>query len=87
LANNAPLDGIFLSKDHFSREVEELVLESGLSLLEAIVTKMDEKGLEYERAKKFLTASLVERLELETREFNLLKKDPSLEKKTTISFD
>lgn len=74
LASNTSIEEIFLTKEKFSKEVEDFVVKTNSTYLEAIVFKMEEKGIEYERAKKFLTPSVVEKLEVEAADANLVKR-------------
>jgi hypothetical protein len=42
--------------------------------MEAILFKMSEKNLEFEVVKKYLTTSIIEKLELEAQEIKMVKK-------------
>ena len=75
-------DVVFLNKEKFSKEVEDFVVSHQTTVLEAIVHKITEKGMEFEMAKKYLTHSLVEKLEVEAQEMKLVKKTE--QKKNTL---
>lgn len=56
----------------FSREVEEYAVEQEVSYLEALATKMDEKGIEYKKVTAYLSKSLFEKIQREAEERNIL---------------
>ncbi len=50
------------------------MISHNTSVMEAILKKMEEKNLEYEVVKKYLSSSLVEKLESEAQEMKMVKK-------------
>jgi predicted DsbA family dithiol-disulfide isomerase len=71
---------VFLTKKTFSRMVENLVRESNnVSYMDAIIHICEKNGIELEDIKKFLTASLVGRLEAEARGLNYLPRVNTLD--------
>ena len=68
------IDEIFLSKDKFSREIENFVMKNNCGYLEAITHMIIEKNIEFEKAGKYLTSTIIEKLEVEAQEINLVKK-------------
>lgn len=65
----------FITKEKFSKEVEEFIVSHSTGIMEAILHKMSEKNLEFEAVKKYLTPNLLEKLELEAQEANMVKRD------------
>jgi len=64
----------FISKDSFAEEIEDMVLDTKMSYIEAIVEYCEEKGIEVESVSKLISKPLKEKLKYEATELNYLKK-------------
>ena len=64
----------FISKDKFAEEIENLVLNTSMSYIEAIVEYCEERGIEVESVSKLISKPLKEKLKYEATELNYLKK-------------
>ena len=67
-----------MTKDQFSREVEELVIEAQLPYMDAIIICADLKGIEMESAAKLCSKNIKERLEIEAQELHFIPKPEQL---------
>jgi len=63
-----------VTKEEFSRKVEELVKDKNLSYMESIISLFEEYSFDFNLAPKLLTQPLLEKLEHEARELNFLPK-------------
>ena len=66
------------SRDQFSKEVEELVKETKMPYMDAIIVCAGKKGLEMEAAAKLCSKNIKERLEIEAQELHFLPKPEQL---------
>ena len=62
------------SKSSFSKKIEQYVLKSGNSYIDAILKYCEDNSLEPESAAKFLTKPLKEKLMVEGQNNNILPK-------------
>jgi hypothetical protein len=62
-----------ITKESFTKEILNLVLEKNISFIEAVVLYAEKNNLEMETVSKFIDKSLKERIEFEARELKLLK--------------
>jgi len=69
----------FMNRKRFSKMVEMTVRRSGLSYIDTIVHLCEENKMEVEDVKKYLTPSIVERLESEAMSLNFLEKQNTLD--------
>lgn len=67
-----------ISKEIFSKEVEEFRLKTKCAILQAIIEVAEKKGLEIETLNRLLTAELKDKLKAEAEELNLLEKTAKL---------
>ena len=67
-----------MSKNQFSKEVEELVKEAQLPYMDAIIVCADKKGIEMETAARLCSKNIKERLEIEAQELHFLPKPEQL---------
>ena len=64
----------FLCQGKFSQDIEQLVLNSELNYIEAIVSYCEENNIELDSVSKLISKPLKEKLKSEAMEFNFLKK-------------
>ena len=62
----------------FSKKVEDRVIKTGLSYMEAINTLCEEMQIEQELAAKYLSQPIIEKIKVEAQKVNLLPRDPQL---------
>jgi len=63
------------TKEEFSKKVEFLVKRRKGTYLEAIIDLQEEYGIDYSLVAKLLSQPLLEKLELEGKNLNLIKKN------------
>ena len=64
----------FLCQGKFSQDIENLVLNSELNYIEAIVSYCEENNIELDSVSKLISKPLKEKLKSEAMELNFLKK-------------
>lgn len=64
-----------ISKEEFSKKVEQLVKKRKGTYLEAVVDLQEEHGMDFSLVAKLLSQPLLEKLELEGKNLNLIKKN------------
>ena len=64
----------FLCQGKFSQDIEQLVLNSELNYIEAIVSYCEENNIELDSVSKLISKPLKEKLKSEAMELNFLKK-------------
>ena len=62
------------SKSSFSKKIEQYVLNSGISYMDAILKYCDDNTMEPESVAKYLTKPLKEKIMVEGQNINLLPK-------------
>ena len=62
------------AKEKFSLKVIERVKSTNLSFMECVLELSDEMGLDPSAAGKLLTKPLVEKIEMEAKDLNFIKK-------------
>jgi len=67
------------AKEKFSNKVLDLVQKTNLSFMQCVLEAADMMGIEANTAGKLLTKPIIEKIEIEAKKLNLLKK---LKKKT-----
>lgn len=65
---------ITLTKEEFSKKVENYVMNKESSYMDAILYLFDEYSYDYSQAPKLLTQPILEKLESEARDLNFLPK-------------
>lgn len=68
----------FLTKAKFSKMVEQEVLDSKMSYIDAIVEICDQRQMELEDVGKFITSVLKEKIEAEAMSLNYLPRQNAL---------
>lgn len=68
----------FLTKQKFSRLVEQTVHQLNISYMDAIIHLGDEKGIEMEDVKKYLSPVIKGKIEVEAQNLNFLPKSATL---------
>lgn len=68
----------FLNKQRFSMLIEETVVNSRLSYMDAIIDVCEKNLIDIEEVKKFISNSIRDKLEAEARELNYLPKQNTL---------
>jgi len=68
----------FLNKQKFSMLIEETVLNSRLSYMDAIIDVCEKHFIDLEDVRKFVSPAIKDKLEAEARELNYLPKLNSL---------
>jgi len=69
------LEGLMLTKNKFTKMVEDAVLYDGLSYMDAIVHLCEKNNLEIEDIKKYVTPIVKNKLAVEAQNLNFLEKD------------
>jgi hypothetical protein len=64
----------FLCSDKFSQKIETIVIENGISYIDAIIQFCEENSVEVETIPKLLSKPLKEKLKFEATQLNFLKK-------------
>lgn len=72
------LDGLMLTKNKFSKMVEDAVRLKNLSYIDAIVDLCEKNNIEIADIKKFLSTSIKNKLEVEAQALNFMPKGNSL---------
>lgn len=72
-------EGQFLTKKKFSRYIEETVMRTQLSYMDAIIYICEQDSIELEDVKKYLTSSILAHIEAEARSLNFLPKMNTLD--------
>jgi hypothetical protein len=72
------LDGLMLNKKKFSKMVEDTVFGKRLSYIDAIVHLCETVNMEVEDCRKFLSPSILSKIEHEAEQLNFLPKRNSL---------
>lgn len=67
-----------LGKENFSKLVEDFIVKNRIDTLEAVIHIAEENKIEIESIKGLLTKELVLRIEAESRDRNLLKREKKL---------
>ena len=71
---NKTLETNFLSKEKFAVDIEEIVNNSNLNYIDAIVEYCEKNGVEIEVAVKLVSKPLKEKLRYDATELNYLKR-------------
>ena len=61
-------------RDRFTSDIEQLVLNSELNYIEAIISYCEEKNIEFESVGKLISKPLKDKLKAEATELNYLKR-------------
>ncbi len=64
----------FLCQNKFTSDIEQLVLDSDLNYIEAIISYCEDKNIEFESVSKLITKPLKEKLKAQATELNYLKR-------------
>ena len=64
----------FISKDKFAEDIEELVLNTKMNYIDAIVEYCSNNDIEVENVSKLLSRPLKEKLKADATELNYLKR-------------
>jgi uncharacterized protein YwgA len=73
--DDAPEEETFMTKKRFSKMVENTVRDTKMSYMDSIVYMCEKTDMEVEDVKKFLSASIVQKLEEEALGLNCLDKE------------
>jgi uncharacterized protein YdhG (YjbR/CyaY superfamily) len=68
----------FMNRSTFTKMVEEAVLKKKLSYIDAVVHICDEKSIDPEDVKKFISPVVKEKIEAEARRLNFLPRGNTL---------
>lgn len=71
---NELLQEKFLCQNKFTGDIEQLVLNSDLNYIEAIISYCEEKNIEFESVGKLISKPLKDKLKAEATELNYLKR-------------
>ena len=71
---NQSFETNFLSKEKFAVDIEEIVSNSNLNYIDAIVEYCEKNGVEIEVAVKLISKPLKEKLRYDATELNYLKR-------------
>ena len=71
---NQLLQEKFLCQNKFTSDIEQLVLNSDLNYIEAIISYCEDKNIEFESVSKLITKPLKEKLKAQATELNYLKR-------------
>ena len=64
----------FVSKEKFAEDIEQLVLNTEMNYIDAIVQYCDDNGIEVESVSKLISKPLKEKVKYDATELNYLKK-------------
>ena len=64
----------FLDQNKFTTDVEQLVLDTELNYIEAIISYCEENNIEFESVGKLISKPLKDKLKAEATELNYLKR-------------
>ena len=64
----------FLDQNKFTQDVEQLVLNTELNYIEAIISYCEEKNIEFESVGKLISKPLKDKLKAAATELNYLKR-------------
>ena len=67
------LDGLMMTRQKFSKNIERVVKTKRISYLEAIIVVCEESGLEPEDVKKYISPAIRTKMEAEAIKLNLMK--------------
>ena len=71
---NQLLQEKFLCQNKFTSDIEQLVMNSDLNYMEAIISYCEEKNIEFESVGKLISKPLKDKLKAEATELNYLKR-------------
>jgi len=66
------LDGLMLTKNKFSKMVENVVKTSGSSYMDAIIHLCEKNNIEIEDIKKYISPTIKNKLEVEAQNLNFM---------------
>lgn len=72
------LDGLMLTKNKFTKMVEDTVRMKRLSYIDAIVHLCEQHNIEIEDIRKYISLSIKNKLEVEAQNLNFMPKGNSL---------
>ena len=72
------LEDNFLTKSNFSKLIENTVKETKLSYMDAIIEVCDDKDIDLEDVRKYISAVIKEKLEAEAMRLNFLPRQNTL---------
>lgn len=72
------LENNFLTKSNFSKLIENTVKETKLSYMDAIIEVCDDKDIDLEDVRKYISPVIKEKLEAEAMRLNFLPQQNSL---------
>lgn len=64
------LEGLMMTKNKFTKIVEEFVRESDMSYIDAIINFCEDNNLEFEDIRKYISDPIKSKLEVEARKLN-----------------
>jgi len=70
------LDGLMLTKNTFSKMIEETVKEKNLSYIDAIVHLCEKNNIELEDTKKYISNVIKNKIEVEAQKLNFIPSKP-----------
>ena len=74
------LDGLMLTKQKFTKMIEQVVKEKGLAYLEAVVYICDKNKIEVEDVGKFISPAIKTKIQGEATKLNMMQeKNRSIE--------
>lgn len=74
------LDGLMLTKQKFTKMIEQVVKEKGLAYLEAVVYICDKNNIEVEDVGKFISPAIKTKIQGEATKLNMMQeKNRSIE--------
>lgn len=71
---NDELNKKFISKDKFAKAIEQIVLDTKMNYIDAIVSYCENNGVEIESVPKLLSKPLKDKLKYDAMELNFLKR-------------
>ena len=71
---NKAINEKFISKDKFAEDVEQIVLKTKMSYIDAIVMYCEKNEIDLDTVGKLVSKPLKERLKVEAMDLNFLKK-------------
>lgn len=74
--NSMQLDGLMLTKNVFSKMIEETVITKKLSYIDAVVHLCEKNNIEIEDTKKYISNVIKNKIEAEAQKLNFIPTKP-----------
>lgn len=72
------LDGLMLTKNKFTKMIEETVREKRITYMDAVVFLCEKNNIEIEEIKKFISPTIKGKIEVEAQNLNFIPRGNTL---------